>query len=701
MLQNWLIKPEEMNHKQLIQQQLTQASARFVFAAIGFLYLYLHTESFQDYRVSYISFTVFYFLFNLISIPVIKKRQLLFIRLLFLPILDVTAVSFSMLVDGGISSGLYLLFFIIILGNAVRFGNNMLLYTQTISLIALISVVILSSQSQHIPLDSILLTWKIIALIVIPLYSYLIEKKVDAAHKRQIEAEQSSFQLIDKGPIPIFTYDLDSHGTARILYANRAMESLFLKDGICLTGTPIANLVLEDDAQEMVQYCQQSYQQQNKQNNCTYIRGKNRSGDIIKLMATAMRMRWREQWIGACFLLDITKREALQTELDRVYRQGYLSTLVAGIVHDFRNILTNMIGYAEMLHMNSKDTQERQQIDEIINAGERGSDLITHLLKMSQTNAKKTTTVAHISGTEIAHSIDNIIGLARLQLPQNIQLISKISPSLPNIDISIIEIEQILLNLINNSTQAINENGAIHVAVHPSSNTPLAPEGQRALCLQVSDNGKGILDTDIQQIFKPFWSSRTHEGGTGLGLAMVQRIVKLHHGSIEVASTPKGTTFTIYFSPSSHQQKDLDTKKQQQPTQTEAAEISPSHHILLVDDMPGVLKVHQAMLKHLGHTIITATSGEEAHARFIKQETPFDLIITDYRMPGMSGLELVEAIRTSKEGKQVPIMVVTAFGEDQELQKLNQYNNTMIINKPVSLDKFQKSIQQSTSGACK
>ena len=698
----WLKNEAYTGNKPLAELQLQQTKSRILLTIASLTYVILHGEYFAYFKVEALTFAAVYFILNAAALISLRKRPFSIIGSLFYPLLDVMIVTFGMIIDGGHSSGIYFMLLPIIIGNGLRFGNPMLIYAQASCLVGMVCSTAYGHYTLHLPIDYTLLCWQIFTLFAVPLFAYLIVKKVEKAIHEKNEAEQSSFQLIDKGPLPVFTYELNREGSTRILYVNSAVYKLFNNTQSDIIGQSTDVLVLPEDSEEMLKFCSSAFRGQEheepQQTRSTYIRGRDRSGRILKLMVTAIRMRWRDRWIGVCFLLDITERETIQEQLEVVHRHGYMSTLVAGIVHDFRNVLTNMIGNAEVLQMNSGNEAEKQQIETIIAAGERGSDLITHLLKLSRNNKKHDQTLVCTKGEALSQPLENIIALARLQLPHKIRLISDIREPLPDVGISVVEIEQILLNLINNSMQAIVDSGLIEVEVSSEHNPD---NGRTEFCISVTDNGLGISDGDMAMVFKPFWTSRADQGGTGLGLTMVQRIVKLHHGKVDILSPTgeKKTTVRICIpaykaevaiSPASSTEIELGSNPA-----SRSAEI-PSMHILVVDDMADILKIHQAILSRIGHTTAPAESADEALTLFEDKEHQFDLIVTDYRMPGKDGLELVEAIR--KRDSTIPILMVTAYGEDEQLQRVSSYGVTL-INKPVSLKKLKDGISEAITQA--
>ncbi|MDX8407818.1 MAG: HAMP domain-containing sensor histidine kinase, partial [Mariprofundaceae bacterium] len=506
----------------------------------GLFYLQQHAVFFDQYRNVFLGAAAAYFIYNLLSLPAIKRRPLSAFRTLFAPAFDIAIVCLAAVIDGGHSSGIYFILLVIIFGNSFRYGNALLLYTQALAIIGLIGVAIYTLFNMHLDLDRTLLVWQLAGLLVIPSYIYLIGEKAERAVRGQSEAEEASFSLLDQGPLPVFTYDLDDNNQPRILYANAAISEVFRDDYTRLIGEQPDMLALLEDGEEMLEFCRRSLQADEQASRSTennggkkviYIRGRDRNDNTLRLMCNTTRLRWRNKWIGVCFILDITQREASQAKLESMHRQGYMSAMVAGIVHDFRNILTSMIGYAEVMQMDAGSDIHKDQLQAIIDAGERGSGMVSHLLTLGR--AAEDDVSEHCAGEDLYAPLENITGLARLQLPAHIQLSSDIQAPLPDVACSVMEIEQIMLNLTHNAAAAIKDEGQISVRCAAAPDHALSQPGHPALCLEIHDNGIGIAQEDIDNIFKPFWTSRKGEGGSGLGLAMVQRIVKLRHGCLE------------------------------------------------------------------------------------------------------------------------------------------------------------------------
>ncbi len=613
--------------------------------------------------------------------------------MLFGPLLDVWVVSLGMMIDGGQTSSLYLVFFIIIFGNAVRFGNAMLLYSQTLSIVGIISVSLATLSALHLELDGTLLFMQSIALFIIPAYAMQIKEQTHKAVQAKQEAEDATFGLLNHGPLPAFTFHPDDEGTPRILYANLAMQQVYRDSPINLIGEQVDILALMEDGDEIISACQRVFTaKERSEPDRFYIRGRNADDQILQLMGQCMRLHWHGKQVGVCFLLDMTQTEAVRNGLEHSFHNSYMSTLVAGIVHDFRNVLTSIIGTAEVMSFTTDDKEIQNQLKLIMDAGARGSAMTTRLLNLRKEEHEQQ---AQITAPQaIARSLTSIVGLRRIQLPSHIQLHLELKDELPPVSASIIEIEEIVANLIDNSTQAIVKTGHIQVTLSASHDNDKLPDHVRtALHIHVRDDGCGIPEEDIEKISRPFWTSREEEGGTGLGLAMVQRIVRDNRGAMDIQSNiGKGTDIHIYLPASTVA---ADRTKWTTPAAFDR-DTDPSAEltckpctILLVDDSPEVLSVHKAQLERMGHTVLTASDGKTGMEKFERHIDSIGMIVTDYKMPVMNGLDFSIAVRDQRP--DMPILIITAYGEVEALRKTQELG-IRILNKPVTYKKLGNTI---------
>jgi signal transduction histidine kinase/ActR/RegA family two-component response regulator len=677
------------NTGSLVSGQIHQAWFRILFGSAGTIYLCLHCSVMEPYKSIFITSASLYFVYNILTLVTIRHKPISMFRMLFSPLMDVYVVSLSMIIDGGQSSGLYLIFFIIIFGNAVRFGNAMLLYSQALSVVGMLLVSISTLYGMQLSLDGTLLLMQTIAILLIPAYALIITRQTEQAILEKTAAEEATFGLLDHGPLPAFTYQIREDGVPRILYANTAMQHVCRNSTTTLIGEQVDILALMEDGDEIISACQQPFSDNSEEPYRFYIRGRNAHDHLIQLMGQSMRLHWHGSWVGICFLLDITHTEAVRNELEKSTHDNYMSTMVAGIVHDFRNILTSIIGTAEVMQFTAKDEESKSQLGLIMDAGERGSNMVSHLLTLSKNEQKQS---EKSPDPYLLHkSLASIVGLLRIQLPPHIQLHLEVSKTLPAVSVRIAEIEQAVMNLINNASEAISHSGHIWVTLSSYHGDKLSAEAASSLCITVSDDGKGIPQEHIDDVIKPFWTSRQDEGGTGLGLAMIQRIVQKNNGKMEIDSTVgKGTRISVYLPAVDHQIR-KPVKKQIPHMEKTADEELPTRpwNLLLVDDIPDVLTVHQAQLERMGHHVTTADNGEAALQRFKQQSDKIDLVVTDFKMPKMDGVDLSLAIHEMK--LKTPILIITAYADIEKLQQVSDLN-IYILSKPATYRKLNNTI---------
>ncbi|MDX8402128.1 MAG: ATP-binding protein [Mariprofundaceae bacterium] len=684
---HWLGGQSTADSASLVRLQVQQAVARIVLGLLGLAYLGIHAPLFRPMASTFLPFAAIYLLLNALAIPLIRRRPVSALRALLLPALDIAIVSFGMVLDGGHASGLYLVLLVIIFGNGFRYSNALMLYSQAGGVIGLVAVSIVSLSHLHLDIDRSLLVWQLLGLLVLPLYVFLIGRRAEHAQHRLKEAERASLQILDMGPAPVFAFETDSSGAPRIVYCNAATNAIYRDEWIKLIGEMPDVLTVPEDGQEMLLRCRETLSRKDGSPVVFYVRGRDKQDRILRLMCTASRLQWRGRTIGVCFVQNITRQEGAHNMMIEGEREGFMSTLIAGIVHDFRNVLTTIIGQAEVLELDIRDERLRKDAASIIQAAERGTAMIERLLAMVR---RKNPPEQIVSGHELRDLLDNILGLIRLQIPAHVRFDVSIEDQLPDIRCEEVEIEQILLNLVLNAAQALeaSEQGSIEVRIETDANHRLAQAGRPALILSVRDDGPGIRPDDLPNIFQPFWSQRADKGGSGLGLAMVQRIVRQHGGEIDVESEPgRGACFRIALPAAAD-----DRSPEAKPTPAAAPEPDvriEGLRVLVVDDDAGVLTVHRKMVERLGCVTEAMEDPQTALARIRSDPNAFDLLVTDFRMPRMNGLELLRAVREFLP--ELPVLLVTAWGEEDELRKARDMC-VRILHKPVSIARLNEAI---------
>ncbi len=337
---------------------------------------------------------------------------------------------------------------------------------------------------------------------------------------------------------------------------------------------------------------------------------------------------------------NIEHRKNLEKQLQQSRKLEAIGRLAGGVAHDFNNMLQTIIGYSEILLQDSGLSRtQTEYVEEIQKAGKRSAELTYQLLAFS----RKQTIEPKI--IDINRMIRELHKMLRRLIGEDIELNWHPGDSIPAIKMDEAQLNQILINLVVNARDAIVNTGIITIetAVQVLENDERLgkmelKQGEYVI-LSVSDTGSGIEKDNIDKIFEPFFTTKEPGKGTGLGLSTIYGIVKQNYGSINVYSEPEeGTTFRIYFPAYKEQfEDDLHFMKISPPKGVET--------ILLVEDEKSLIKLTERQLRKLGYEVIACNSPEMALDK-IKGIQKLDLLITDVIMPGMSGKDLWEKLRT-------------------------------------------------------
>jgi PAS domain S-box-containing protein len=363
-------------------------------------------------------------------------------------------------------------------------------------------------------------------------------------------------------------------------------------------------------------------------------------------------------------LHDITERKKAEQERVRLEQQlvqaqkmESIGRLAGGVAHDFNNMLTVILGYAELLRLTlPEDSPFLKNIVEIERAAGRSRDITRQLLAFSrkQVIAPKSTNLNKLI-ISIQQTLVRLIG-------EDIELRFLPEEKLWNVKIDSAQFDQILVNLAANARDAMPDGGKLTIAsknvtldeAYCGKNTGYTP-GQYVL-MEVSDNGTGMDSATLEHLFEPFFTTKEVDKGTGLGLATVYGIVKQNAGFINVYSEPgEGTTFRIYIP------RDVSTEKDERKT-PEAPLLTGSGTILLVEDDKMVRELTRTMLAELGYTVLTADTPQAALTLSKEKSNAIDLLITDVVMPGMKGPELRERIADMHPG--IKVLFMSGYAEN-------------------------------------
>ena len=386
---------------------------------------------------------------------------------------------------------------------------------------------------------------------------------------------------------------------------------------------------------------------------------------------------------------DVTKEASLEGQLRQAMKMEAIGTLAGGIAHDFNNILAAILGYGEMVRAElPTDNQVRQDIDQIIKAGNRAKELVKQILTFSRQGEED------FSPLQSQIIIKEALKLLRSSLPTTIQIQGNIDPNCRSILADPTQIHQVMMNLCTNAKHAMGEKGGVltvslsEVEVTGPGTIAACPQLETGvyLDLAVGDTGCGMDELTQSKIFDPFFTTKEIGKGTGLGLAVIHGIIKQHQGEISVESEPgQGTIFHIYLPIIDKEMVLADLTPDRQL-------LRGNERILIVDDEPEVVKMLQRMLDSLGYKITSFTSSVEALATYTETPDNFDLLITDMTMPDMTGTVLAKKLLTIRP--EFPIILCTGFSETIDEEKALAMGIQGYILKPVLKNQLAAAVRK-------
>ncbi len=354
---------------------------------------------------------------------------------------------------------------------------------------------------------------------------------------------------------------------------------------------------------------------------------------------------------------DVTELVELTNQYQQVQKMDTLGRLAGGVAHDYNNMMTVIVGYAELALEQLKPTDDlHAYLVEINRAARRSSEITRQLLAFARKQDISPRVV------DLNESIEALLKMVRKLIGENLELQWCRAADLWPVHIDPTQLDQVVVNLCVNARDAIAGVGRISITVNNvdvseafCAKHPHAQPGQYVR-LAVADNGCGMDAQTLQHIFEPFFTTKGVGQGTGLGLAMVYGIVTQNGGFIDCQSTlGQGTTMNVYL-PRSLRQQDL------QPSAATQPPAGGGELILVVDDEVSVLRTTGRILRGRGFHVMAAASPSEALRMARLHEGNIDLLITDVIMPEMNGRQLAEHIRAFFP--QIKVLYISGYTAD-------------------------------------
>ena len=429
------------------------------------------------------------------------------------------------------------------------------------------------------------------------------------------------------------------------------------------------------------------------------------SGKELAVEVSVSFERHAEGETTTVFARDLTgrkKAEAHRSELEAQLRESHkmqaVGTMAGGIAHDFNNILGAILGNVELAKADCASQAPGSSVLvsllEIEKAGRRARDLVRQILTFSRNEPPQRSAV---SLAEVAHDTERLL---RVTLPPAIELHMQLQVGLPPVLADATQVEQALLNLCTNAVHAIGTGrGSIHVEaaiVQPdqrlSERLGLAPVDYVALT--VRDSGPGMDAATLERIFEPFFTTKPVGQGTGLGLAVVHGVMRTHGGAVDVTSTlGEGSRFTLYFPVASGSAPVACVPAPRRAALAVApADDAPRRHVMYVDDDQALVFLVQRLLRRRGYDVSGFTDPREAMAALEAAPEQYDLLVTDYNMPGFCGVDLVRAAAVIRPA--LPVALASGYVTAEIEAEALAAGARALIHKPNDVEELCTTVDQ-------
>ncbi|MFI5075753.1 MAG: PAS domain S-box protein [Vicinamibacteria bacterium] len=399
-------------------------------------------------------------------------------------------------------------------------------------------------------------------------------------------------------------------------------------------------------------------------------------------------------YIGTC--VDITERrraeemrQRLEAQLRQSQKMEAMGTLAGGIAHDFNNLLAAIGGNLALVAMDlGKSHPAQENLGEMRRAVHRATDLVKRILTFSRPETHEQEPV------QLGPVVLEAVHLLRSLIPAGIELSHHVAADLPDVLANASQVHQVIVNLATNAWQAMDGGpGRIDIRLDAwavdqamvDSHGELRPGPY--VCVSVEDTGQGMAPATIERIFEPFFTTKSPGKGTGLGLSMVHGIARGHGGTVLVESElHKGSTFRMLLPACV----DVATEPELPAVPHELR--GDGEWILYLDDEEPLVKLAVSFLERLGYRVSGYTRVEEALAAFRAQPDAFDLVVTDYNMPAMSGMDVALTVMSLRPS--VIVALASGYLRPAEAEHARGLGISATIRKPYTLEELGEVVQR-------
>jgi len=504
-------------------------------------------------------------------------------------------------------------------------------------------------------------------------------EEYEAGQKLLNEANRNLQTLFNVSPLAII---VSSFTSGTICDVNKTFLDDFGYSEECVIGKTGVEIGLWVDLEEREHFLERMHHQHGIRGFAVEIR--NAVGVNRTVLLYSNQIDYKGENCLLIVFMDVTEQKLMEEQMRQTQKMEVIGQLAGGVAHDFNNMLTAILGSAELLENSVNDNQYAMKLlGNILKAANRSAELTTQLLAFSRKGQKNEVQVS------IDETIHDAIALLERTIDKKIALELRLEAKNNCITGDPTLLQNALLNLGVNARDAMPDGGIITFVTTnveldseecKSANVAITPG--TFIEISVSDTGIGMSEEVIKHVFDPFFTTKEVGKGTGLGLAAVYGTVSDHHGCISVTSKPGvGTTFKLYL-PISHKK----TIKEEP-----AEEIAcGSGGVLLVDDEEILRCVGQDILENLGYRVYLAKDGEDALEVYAREINNISVVILDMVMPKMGGKETL--IQLKERYPHIKVLISSGFHQEATLDELHQLGALGFIQKPYTKAELYKAI---------
>jgi PAS domain S-box-containing protein len=522
-------------------------------------------------------------------------------------------------------------------------------------------------------------------------------EELDAAQQRQVAAYEQYQLLFERNPMPMWVYDPE---TLNFLDINDAAIAHYGYSRDEFLGMTLMHVRPPEEAARLAERMGTNHVGGVSGDHWRHLK---KDGSVIDVEVTRTNITLRGRAVSFALLHDVTERRAAehnltksnealrksQEQLLHSQKMEALGRLAGGVAHDFNNVNTAILGFAELLETSlTPDDPRRADVSEIRRSAMRAAELTKRLLGFSRRQ------IIELQHMRVNESVLEVERFLRRIIGEDVTFEVALAENLGWIESDPGQFEQALVNLVVNARDAMPSGGkltietsrvvldeeyaAMHADAHPGPHVLVA----------VSDTGTGMSAETASRAFEPFFTTKKQGEGTGLGLSTVYGIVRKSNGHVALYSElGRGTVFKLYFPEVAAIAERAEVAVDRVPIDALGSET-----VLLVEDDPSVRSIASRVLSRLGYRVLEASRGSEALEICSSSPLEISLILTDVVMPEMSGPELVEKLQAYVP--QARVIFMSGYADDAVVRHGFLPKGALFLQKPFTLQQFTSKIRE-------